>query len=112
LSSDSVIPSFTGHAAMATVTGQLSPHDLAEFVRIGYKIGGMMIFPAQRVDNKQTINGARGFHPRIRDRMDLTLECISRHYRSQSSPLSATLARYHDFLALFDTFARTPHQEV
>jgi hypothetical protein len=51
-----------------------------------------------------TINGARGFLPRIADRMDLTLESIRRRYRDEPSPLAATLARYANFFALFDDF--------
>ena len=75
------------------------------FKRIGYTIGGMMVFPANRVDRKMTINMARGCHPRIKDRFDLTLECIRRHYLDESSPLSDTLARYADFFGLFGDFA-------
>ena len=41
----------------------------------------------------------------IRDRFDLTLECIRRHYLDEPSPLSATLARYADFFGLFGDFA-------
>ena len=36
------------------------------------------MFPANRIGGKVTINGAKGFHPRIKDRSDLTLECIRR----------------------------------
>jgi hypothetical protein len=63
-----------------------------------------MIFPSNQIDGKQTINGARGFNRKIADRMDLTLECIRRHYRDESSPLGDTLRRYHDFFALFGDF--------
>jgi uncharacterized protein DUF6994 len=42
----------------------------------------------------------------ISDRLDLTLECIRRHYEGQSSPLGKTLARYSDFFALFKSFRR------
>ncbi len=51
-----------------------------------------------------TINGARGFHPLIKDRFDLTVECIRRHYLNEDSPLSATLARYADYFRLFGDF--------
>jgi hypothetical protein len=51
-----------------------------------------------------TINGARGFHPRIKDRFDLTVECIRRHYLDELSPLSEALARYADFFGLFADF--------
>ena len=64
-----------------------------------------MVFPGNQVDGKMTINGARGCHPRIRDRFDLTLECIRRHYLGEPSPLSDTLARYADFFGLFGDFA-------
>jgi len=104
LSSDSVLASFTGHLSMAAITSQFSAVELAEFDRIGSTIGGMTIFPSQKIDNKPTINGARGMHPKIKDRMDLTLECIRRYYCKERSPLSDTLARYDDFFALFGNF--------
>lgn len=70
-------------------------------MRVGYTIGGMMLFPANRVGRSMTINSARGFHPRIKDRFDLTVECIRRHYLDQWSPLSGVLGRYSDFFHLF-----------
>lgn len=63
-----------------------------------------MVFPGNKIGGKQTINGARGFNAKIADRFDLTLECIRRHYLGQRSPLDQTLARYHDFFALFEDF--------
>lgn len=82
LSSDSIIPTFTGHVAMTPITSKLSDEENEAFLAAAYTIGGMMIFPAQKVDGKLTINGARGFNRKIADRMDLTLECIRRHYRA------------------------------
>jgi len=38
--------------------------------------------------------------------MDLTLECIRRHYIGSTSPLAATLDRHRDFFALFGDFRR------
>ena len=70
-----------------------------------YTIGSALVFPCRRVDRKQTINQRRGTHPRIRDRFDLTLECIRRHYLGQESPLEDLLLRYDDFFALFGDFA-------
>ena len=72
---------------------------------IAYTIGGMMVFPGNRIDGKWTINQARGCLRKISDRFDLTLECIRRHYVGQSSPLGETLARYRDFFALFENFS-------
>ena len=63
-----------------------------------------MLCPANRVGRAMTINGARGFHPRIMDRFDLTVECIRRHYCGETSPLSEVLARYATFFRLFGTF--------
>ena len=63
-----------------------------------------MVFPGQRVGGKMTINGVRGFDPRIRDRFDLTVECIRRHYLQERSPLLEPLNRYADFFNLFDDF--------
>jgi hypothetical protein len=36
--------------------------------------------------------------------MDLTLECIRRHYLGEKSPLGETLLRYRGFFALFGDF--------
>src|SRR5258708_10936428 len=64
----------------------------------------MMVFPANRVHGKMTINGRRGCHHLIRDRFDLTVECIRRHYQNEPSPLSDVLMRYADFFKLFIDF--------
>lgn len=67
-------------------------------------VAGVMVWPGNRIERKMTINGARGFTRTIADRMDLTLECVRRHYRIGHSPLTETLARYSDFFDLFETF--------
>src|SRR5690606_22750754 len=104
LSSDAVIPSFRKQPSISRLIPQLPPGRFDRYMHLGYTIGGMMLFPSNMVDGKMTINGARGCHPRIKDRFDLTVECIRRHYHSESSPLSAVLARYADYFALFDSF--------
>lgn len=43
--------------------------------------------------------------PRIRDRFDLTLECVRRFYRGESSPLEAILDRDGGFFDLFVDFS-------
>jgi hypothetical protein len=103
LASDSVIPTFRKEGRLAPILAEL-PDELTAFVRLSYTMGGMMLFPGNRIDGKMTINGARGCHPQIKDRFDLTVECIRRHYRGEVSPLSATLARYEDFFRLFGDF--------
>jgi hypothetical protein len=105
LSSDAVVPSFSKWARMAHIIDQIPVPEREQFTRITYTIGGMMVFPANQVDHKPTINGARGFNQSIADRFDLTVECIRRHYLAEPSPLSDTLARYADFFGLFGDFA-------
>jgi hypothetical protein len=103
LSSDAVIPPFRKETRLSDVFEQI-PAELAAFRRIGYTIGGMMLFPGQKVGGKMTINSARGFHPKIKDRFDLTVECIRRHYHNEWSPLQAVLERYSSFFNLFGNF--------
>jgi hypothetical protein len=105
LTSDAAIPSWSRWRKMKLIVDQIPGVEVEEFDRIGYTIGGMMVFPGNRVDRKSTINGARGLDWRIADRFDLTLDCIRRHYLDEPSPLSDTLARYADFFGLFGDFA-------
>jgi hypothetical protein len=105
LTSDAVIPTFTRYQRLKHITEQIPEAENEAFDTLGYTIGGMMVFPGNQVDGKPTINGARGLHPQIRDRFDLTLECIRRHYLAEPNPLSDTLARYADFFRLFGDFA-------
>jgi hypothetical protein len=103
LASDTVVPSFRKERRISHILEQI-PEAIVSFNAIGYTIGGMMLFPGNKVDRRMTINAARGCHPRIKDRFDLTVECIRRYYLEEESPLSATLARYGDFFRLFGDF--------
>jgi len=105
LSSDSVIPTFTRWPSLKHVTGLFSDEENEAFRAIGYTLGGMMVFPGNRIDGKWTVNQARGCLRKISDRLDLTLECIRRYYVGHPSPLEETLARYSDFFALFKSFS-------
>lgn len=100
LASDAITTRLLGRAwrVVNKIPAEALPEDL------GYTIGSSILFPGNRVAGAATINGARGFHPRIADRFDLTLECIRRHYCSERSPLDAVLHRYADFFSLFDNF--------
>ncbi|MEI6665641.1 MAG: hypothetical protein WCL53_05755 [Chloroflexota bacterium] len=93
--------------------------DTDDFYRIASTIGGYIVFPLNSPDQAgNTINQARGVHPLIADRFDLTLECIRRHYaerdsadlvRDEDNPLRDRLACYGDFFGLFadfDTYVR------
>jgi len=103
MTSDAVVPTFRKDPRLAHVFEQI-PDQLNSFMSIGYTIGGMMLFPGNRIGGRSTINAARGFHPRIKDRFDLTVECIRRHYAGAVSPLRDALARYAGFFRLFGDF--------
>lgn len=104
LASDSVVHTFSDWVKTAHIIQQIPTEDVLAFKGLGYTIGGMMVFPGNKVDGKQTLNGARGFNTRISDRIDLTLECIRRHYVGELSPLSEVIERYVDFFRLFGDF--------
>jgi len=104
LSIDTVIPTFSRERRLSHIIDTIPGEEREAFHAIGYTIGGMMLFPGNRIGRKMTINGARGFHPRIKDRFDLTVECIRRHYRNEWSPLNDPLGRYANFFGLFGDF--------
>lgn len=104
LTSDTVIHTYRSWIALRGITDQLPDTQHEEFLRLAYSIGGMMVWPGNRIDGKMTINGARGFIRRISDRFDLTVECVRRRYLDEWSPLQATFARYHAFFELFGDF--------
>ena len=65
-----------------------------------YQIGGEVIFPSAVMG----INQTRGFRSEIRDRWDLTLECIRRYYNGEDSPLKKVLDLNKSFFDLFVNF--------
>ena len=65
-----------------------------------YQIGGEVILPSAVMG----INQTRGFKSEIRDRWDLTLECIRRHYNGEDSPLKDVLDKNKSFFDLFVDF--------
>ena len=105
LTSDTILRTFVAHSKMQHIIKEVPPADQQVLSREGYTIAGFILFPGNRIDGKFTINQARGTHPRIQDRIDLTLECIRRHYEGESSPLAATIERYADFFKLFESFS-------
>jgi hypothetical protein len=104
LSSDTISNSMASHRALDHFASNISPTLVEKFRSIGSTIGARILFPSDRVDNKPTINVARGFHSQIRDRFDLTLECVRLLYEQQPSPLSKVLSRHEEFFNLFKTF--------
>lgn len=65
-----------------------------------YTIGGEMLFPSF----SYCLNQARGCHPRIRDRWDLTLECIRLFYDDKENPLTKSLEKTRAYFELFVNF--------
>lgn len=81
--------------------------DRHDFFRVASTIGGYLLFPRNGPGQSgPSINQARGVHPQIADRFDLTLECIRRHYPDPTieSPLAERLAYYGGFFAIFGDF--------
>lgn len=104
MSSDSIVPTFTRWKNMSHVTELFSKEENEAFRYVSYTIGGMIIFPSNRIDGQPTINVGRGFNRMIADRFDLTLECIRRYYLRQDSPLTKLITRYQNFFDLFYDF--------
>jgi len=105
MASDAIIRTFRTHQRMQHILTRIPEEERAEFSRLGYSIGGMMLFPKNQIDRKQTINQVRGMDGKVEDRFDLTLECIRRHYEDRSwTPLAEVLERYAHFFDLFSDF--------
>lgn len=104
LASDNIIATYTFSSRAAPLISQISIREQDAFLRVGYTVGATTIFPGNKIDNKVTINGARGMNHLVGDRFDLTLECIRRHYVGEGNPLEVTLNRYSDFFSLFRDF--------
>ena len=67
-----------------------------------YTVGGEIIFPKHQ--KPQSINQRRGCDHKIRDRFDLTLECIRLFYEGKESPLFKTIEYDKNFFNLFGNF--------
>ena len=104
LSSDSIGHTYSRIQSMSDIVSKVPSEEIDSFFSLCSTIGGYIIYPSKRVDNQMTINGARGTNGKIKDRFDLTLECIRLHYINEESPLSDTLERYASFFKLFDNF--------
>lgn len=102
LSSDRMCPHFDGKYNNK-FEGWLSELEREELKYKVRTIGGHIVFPAHR-KNGFTVNQARGVNRQICDRFDLSLECIRRFYKNETSPLSKTLINYKDFFDLFVDF--------
>ena len=104
LSSDSIGHTYSRVKKISHIIDEISHAEIDNFFSICSTIGAYIIFPAKRINNKMTINGARGVNHKIQDRFDLTLECIRRLYLNQQSPLTDVLERNANFFKLFSDF--------
>ncbi len=102
--SDSIIHSFSRWAKYQHIIKQVDEKEIEEFRHLGYTMGGMLIFPKNRINNCQSINMARGCNQKIMDRFDLTLECIRRFYNKEKSPLTNCFNNYSAFFEMFIDF--------
>ena len=119
--SDAITSSYSGRSRPASLAGAmagLSEDQRSVYHHPHYTIGSAMIWPVK--SGKVSINQARGFGrtgQMIGDRMDLTLECIRRHYTELTGegPGGEFRDAYWEFLAVIDSckdfFELFGHQE-
>jgi hypothetical protein len=101
--SDAITHSYRNQSRKKWLTEKI-PNEVNELFNLGATIGAHIIFPNNKIDNKFTINQARGVNVLIDDRFDLTLECIRLFYLGINSPLYDALLRYENFFKLFVDF--------
>lgn len=70
------------------------------YLKRACSIPGYIIFPK----HVRSMNQQKGFNRMIRDRWDLTLECIRRFYSGEPSPLDKVLESDREFYNLFVDF--------
>lgn len=104
-SSDSITASFrykNNRKFMELVANTVPNYNsfVENYIHRSYTIGGTIIFPK----HSGGINQSRGCNYFIRDRWDLTLECIRRFYNDENSPLYPALKKDKDFFDLFVDF--------
>jgi hypothetical protein len=103
LGSDAITHSYKNQKRKQWLIEQVA-NEVDTLFKIGSTIGAYILFPKNKIDNKHTINQARGCNRIIDDRFDLTLECIRLFYLGQASPLYDTFLRYKKFFDLFGNF--------
>ncbi len=114
LSNDSITASFRHpggrpviDAVMQEMGEEFRPY-MESYIHQSWTIGGVIVFPIpEKVPGRprvQSMNQARGIHPRIKDRFDLTLECIRLYYIGDGSLLSISISACSWFFDLFLDF--------
>ena len=93
--SDAITNSYTRWGkpkALVEAKAELSEEQKRRYLNPPYTIGSAMIWPVRGI-HLPTLNTARGLRKSIADRMDLTLECIRRHYAKEPGSPSPTSPR-------------------
>jgi hypothetical protein len=102
--SDAITASYTTWSrprSLVDAIALLGEDQRSRYLNPPYTIGSAMIWPVRKT-NLNTMNRARGMRLPVADRMDLTLECIRRHYAGEpGSPLADVTDAYADFFELF-----------
>lgn len=106
LSSDSIGHTYSrgNHGNIPGFIEEIPQNERQSFFDLCSTIGGYIVFPSNKIDNKQTMNMLRGTHAHIKDRFDLTLESLRRWYIGEANPLVECFDRYADFFNLFGDF--------
>ena len=98
VSSDTIATTHANYRGVRELYSGLDAGERDRIERALYTIAGFIVFPVHR----QSLNQVRGTKWQIRDRFDLTLECIRRHYlATDENPLARVLAEDAGFFALF-----------
>ena len=105
VSSDNMVATFETWKRNKLIVEQTPRDVLMAIDNVDWRIGSEIIFPSELRGGTQTINRARGWHRKIGDRFDLTLECIARWYQGEDSPLTDVFDRYGDFFEWFGDFS-------
>jgi hypothetical protein len=103
LGSDAITHSYKNTKSLSTMIAKV-PEVAENLFKQGCKIAAYTIFPSRKVNGKMSINQARGVNAKIKDRFDLTLECIRLFYEGESTPLTDAFNRYENFFSLFADF--------
>lgn len=103
LGSDAITHSYKNTKSLSEITAKI-PDVVDDLFNQGCKIAAYTIFPSKQINRKMSINQARGVNSKIKDRFDLTLECIRLFYQRENSPLTDVLNRYGSFFKLFNDF--------
>lgn len=111
---DSITNSFYRHKRRTKIIDQYCEEDseirnlLNDYFKTDYVIGSSIIFPVSinGISIQKTLNIKRGISRYIRDRFDLTLECIRRYYdfSNRKSPLLDDIEKNRPFFDLFHDF--------